>query len=91
MSNTDTSEMEKYEILYQKDRDMTEFMNNFESNKLKELEMIKQLEENITILLDHASRTVDREENLPSYGQVEELKSDFEFKRGEMENAAVTQ
>jgi len=41
MNNTDTSELEKYELLYQKDRDMTEFMDKFEETKAKELDMIK--------------------------------------------------
>ena len=91
MNNTDTSELEKYELLYQKDRDMTEFMDKFEETKAKELDMIKQIEENIVILLDHQSRSIDRGENLPGKEQVQEWESDYQFKKDEMVNAAVTQ
>lgn len=60
LRNNDSSEMQKYEVLYQKDKEMTDFIQSFEPTRQSELEMIKNLEENIVDLMQKTSRLMEK-------------------------------
>lgn len=92
LKSSNTGEMQKYEILYQKDKEMTEFIQSFEQTKQSELEMIKNLEESITSLLEQISRLQERSESLSTQSdQIGDFHNEYDFKMEQMTNAAVTQ
>jgi intraflagellar transport protein 74 len=89
-SSNDSSNKEKYELFYQKDKEMTEFIESFEPTRKAEMEMIKQAEDNITSLLERIAKLTDRRENLPSQEQVKEWESEYHFKIDKTGDSAVT-
>ena len=89
-SSNDNSNKEKYELFYQKDKEMTEFIDSFEQTRKSEMEMIKQAEDNITALLERIAKLTDRRENLPSQDQVKEWESEYHFKVDKTGDSAVT-
>ena len=42
--DNDNAQKQKYEILYKKDKEMTNYIENFDENKNKELEEIQSFE-----------------------------------------------
>ena len=89
-SSNDNSNKEKYELFYQKDKEMTEFIDSFEPTRKSEMEMIKQAEDNIAALLERIAKLTDRRENLPSQDQVKEWESEYHFKVDKTGDSAVT-
>ena len=90
LKNSDDNQMEKYEILAQRDKAMTDFIDSFESTKKGELDMIKNLEDNISQMLEQIATILDRKENLPDQSQVKDWKSEYTYKKEQTTNAAVT-
>lgn len=89
-SSSDTSNVQKYELFYEKDKEMTSFIEGFEGTKKAELEMIKNAEDSITANLERIAKLNDRRENLPSQGQVKEWESEYQFKIDKTGDSAVT-
>lgn len=89
-SSNDNSNKSRYELFYEKDKEMTEFIDNFESTRKSEMEMIKQAEDNITALLEKIAKLTDRRENLPTQDQVKDWESEYTFKVGKTGDSAVT-
>lgn len=89
-SSNDNSNKSRYELFYEKDKEMTEFIDSFESTRKSEMEMIKQAEDNITSLLERIAKLTDRRENLPSQDQVKEWESEYNFKVDKTGDSAVT-
>lgn len=87
---SDQNEAQKYEILAQKDKEITEFMENFDDMQKKDVEQIGILERTIAHLLEHMSKNISRQTNLPSQGDVSELKDDLHFKKGLNEQSEQT-
>jgi len=71
--NPQESEFQKYEVLYKKDKEMTDFMENFDKLKEDEIKQVKQLEETIVKILIHASDNIKRQEILPTKDTVEDM------------------
>lgn len=82
--------IKKYEILYQKDQEMTQFIEAFEPAKQTEMAQTKSLQENIVALLESSSEYLERRDNLPSYNQVQEMKQEYDLKTGLIRNDAMT-
>jgi len=89
-SSNDNSNKSRYELFYEKDKEMTEFIDNFESTRKSEMEMIKQAEDSITGLLERIAKLTDRRENLPSQEQVKDWESEYTFKVGKTGDSAIT-
>ena len=89
-SQSDTTNKEKYELFYQKDQEMTSFIDSFENTRKGEMEMIKRAEDSITGFLERIAKLNDRRENLPSQGQVKEWESEYQFKIDKTGDSAVT-
>ena len=89
-SQSDTTNKEKYELFYQKDQEMTAFIDSFENTKKGEMEMIKRAEDSITGLLERIAKLSDRREDLPTQGQVKEWESEYQFKVDKTGDSAVT-
>merc|ERR1712196_501315 len=59
-------ELQKYEILYQKDKEMTEYIESFEENKEKEIKAIENIENEIIKILEYSSEQIKRKVILPT-------------------------
>lgn len=82
--------IKKYEILYQKDQEMTQFIESFEPTKQVEVAQTKTLQESIVSLLESSSEYLERKDNLPSFSQVQEMKQEYDLKTGLIRNDAMT-
>jgi len=82
--------IKKYEILYQKDQEMTQFIESFEPTKQAEVAQTKTLQESIVSLLESSSEYLERKDNLPSFSQVQEMKQEYDLKTGLIRNDAMT-
>jgi intraflagellar transport protein 74 len=83
-------EAQKYEILYQKEREISEFMEKFEEDKTTYEGQINEHQTTIAALLEHMQRTMIRQNNLPSAAQYKDKKDELAFKQGQVENAETT-
>lgn len=96
VANTDNDDKnaeqdkQKYEILYQRDKEMSEFIDNFESMRNNELNQIRGLEGNIVKLLEEASRIQMTNTDLPSVEEFEKMKTDQAIKENQLGMAQET-
>ena len=73
-------EAQKYEILYQKEREINEFMERFEEEKTTYEGQIGEYQSTIAALLEHMQRTMVRQNNLPTAAQYKDKKEELAFK-----------
>jgi len=96
VANTDNDDKnaeqdkQKYEILYQRDKEMSEFIDNFELMRNNELNQIRGLEGNIVKLLEEASRIQMTNTDLPSVEEFEKMKTDQAIKENQLGMAQET-
>jgi len=96
VANTDNDDKnaeqdkQKYEILYQRDKEMSEFIDNFESMRNNELNQIRGLEGNIVKLLEEVSRIQMTNTDLPSVEEFEKMKTDQAIKENQLGMAQET-
>lgn len=86
----DNDDSQKYEILYQKEKEINDFMTKFEEEKTSYEQQIKDHQELIAGLLEHMQKNLARQHKLPSQMQVNEMKKDLNFKQKQLENAEST-
>ena len=67
--SNDDSQKKKYEILYKKDQEMTEYIKNYDQNTKKELEEIQSFETQICDVLQNASKSLMMMKQLTSKGK----------------------
>ena len=87
---SDENEAQKYEILYQKEKEINEFMEKFEEEKTQYEQEIAQHQSTIAALLEHMSKTMARENNMPTAAQYKDKKDELSFKQGQVDNAENT-
>lgn len=96
VANTDNDDKnaeqdkQKYEILYQRDKEMSEFIDNFELMRNNELNQIRGLEGNIVKLLEEVSRIQMTNTDLPSVEEFEKMKTDQAIKENQLGMAQET-
>jgi len=88
--NTQSGEEQKYEILYQKEKEINAFTEQFEQEKVQYEKEIKEHQELIAKLLEHMQKTLARQNKLPSTHDVREMKDDLKFKQGQLEDSETT-
>ena len=59
-------EMQKYEILYKKEKEINEFMEKYEVDKTTYSEQLTNTQETIVALLEHMQKNLARQNKLPS-------------------------
>lgn len=85
-----TGDSQKYDVLFQRDEEMTTFIDQFAETKEKELGDQKRIQETIVALLEHISTGLKRENNMPSEGRVNEMREDLSFKERQLESSQST-
>lgn len=63
---TEEEDKKKYEILYQKDREMDEFLNSFDKVRYNEINELTKLEKNITEVLEQTAKVLEISNQLPT-------------------------
>lgn len=63
---TEEEDKKKYEILYQRDREMDEFLNSFDKNRESELNEMGSIEETVTELLEQVTKVLEIAGQLPT-------------------------
>jgi len=86
----DNAELKNYEILQEKDTELTNFISNFEQTKRQELEQKNVMESKIEKLLEKISRAHRKILNLPSIAQFNEIMKEGKNKEGQVKIAEKT-
>lgn len=86
----DTGEREKYELLFKRDQEMTEFLDRFEAMRDKELQEQRRVQDTVAALLEHISEGIERERSMPTRSQAEEMKEDLSDKSRELKSSQMT-
>lgn len=81
---------QKYEILYQKEKEINAFTEQFETEKTQYEKEIKDQQNHIASLLEHMQKTLARQNKLPTSAQVDEMRNDLKFKQGQLEDSETT-
>lgn len=83
-------EEQKYEILYQKEKEINDFTEQFQREKAEFEKEIGDSQHLIASLLEHMQKTMARQNKLPSQAQVAEMQADLKFKQGQLEDSETT-
>ncbi|KAJ0401291.1 hypothetical protein P43SY_001822 [Pythium insidiosum] len=89
----DGNDPQKYELLFQRDKEMTAFLESFPAKREDELKSQRQTQLLIVKLLEHISNNMNKEDKLlPSANaaNLEEMKSDLTFKERQLESSVTT-
>lgn len=62
----DSDDQQKYEILYQKEKEINEFITKFEQEKTEYEESIRDSQRVIQAVLEHMTKNIQRQTKLPS-------------------------
>lgn len=78
MANTETSKTQ--DSILAKNKEYTDFIDNFEDNKKNKLKELDNKEELIVALLENVSEKILSKTNLPSKDQFKGIMADLEHK-----------
>eukprot|EP00947_MAST-08B_sp_MAST-8B-sp1_P001371 g1371.t1 len=87
----DSSDSQKYEVLFQRDQEMTSFIEKFEETKQADLAEQANVEKMVVALLEHMSKNAEREYSMPDRDTVNDMREDLTFKERQMESSKSTQ
>ena len=68
-------------MLFKRDKEMTDFIDNFPQVKEKELKSHAKSQHMVVDLLNHISQDLVRQHNLPSEAKVNAMREDLSFKK----------
>jgi len=80
----------KYERLSQRDQEMTQFIAKFDETKAQIVGGIQNTQDTIVGLLEHISRGLGAESNMPSADKLDEMKDEARFKEKQLETSQMT-
>merc|ERR1719407_276103 len=73
----ESTDQHKYEILFSKDQEMSQFIEGFDAAKKEEEEAMHQTQRNICQLLTGMSKVISREKSLPQQSAVREMEEEL--------------
>ena len=80
----------KYEMLFKRDQEMTEFIDRFPETRDKEVMEQRRIQTTVAALLEHISEGIERERSMPSRDAAEEMKDDLGDKQRELKASEMT-
>jgi intraflagellar transport protein 74 len=80
----------KYEAVYERDRKMQHFLDQFSATQRAEVQNKRTLQDTIVSLMQHISKNIDRSENLPSAERMSDLQNELSFKGSQKANSEAT-
>jgi len=81
----------KFEVLFKRDKEMSQFIDNFPEISRQQLEDQEKTRQMIAALLEHISEDLNRQSNIPSKTSVEDMRSDLSFKKRQVDASQSTQ
>lgn len=92
MSEADDPKAQKYQELFQRDKEMSEFIDAFELTKGSEATKIERAHSEVVRMLQSISRRLAMTENtdMMSKSKLDEMNDDLEFKQSQMDNSVST-
>ena len=88
--NTSKNDTHKWELLFQRDNEMTTFLTNFDKQKSETLTDQQRTKETIVALLEHISMGIGSSDETPSQERFEEMKDEVSFKTKQLETSQQT-
>lgn len=89
-NQAETTDKNKYEILMERDKEYTEFINNFDSIKNQELEQVIVLEKSIQNILETMSKNIIKMEKPPTKDVAKVEEDDISYKKRMLDNEMNT-
>lgn len=92
MSEANDPKAQKYQELYQRDKEMSELIDSFEPTKAAESAKIEKSQAEVVRLLGSISRRLAMTEDTDamSKAKLDEMNSEFEFKQSQMDHSVST-
>ena len=81
---------QKYELLFQRDAEMTGFLDKFSTAKEECLADQERTKATITALLEHISAGIGAKDSMPSTERLSEMKDEVSFKTKQLETSQQT-
>ena len=83
-------DMQKYEILYQKEKEINDFVNKFDLDKQQYEKQIEDSQKMVHALLTHMAKVQNRSKALPTGAEMEERKRMLNHKQKVLNDAGNT-
>jgi intraflagellar transport protein 74 len=84
-------DQQKYEILFAKDQEMSQFIASFDSHKAEEDQKLKEKQETIIRLLENISTNINTPSEVTPENHMRDLEDELEFKEKQLKNSETTQ
>lgn len=80
----------KYDVLFERDKEMTAFIESFAGTKDKEIVDQQKIQGTIVDLMSHISEGLARQGHMPNKQRVSEMRDDLSFKQRQLDSAEGT-
>jgi len=87
----ESSDQQKYEILFTKDQEMTAFIDGFHDSKAEEEAKLKEKQESIERLLQNISKSLDLPTDVTPESHLIDMQDELDFKSKALANSETTQ
>jgi len=85
------NDQQKYEILFAKDQEMTQFIDSFAEHKTDEETKMNEKQTSVVRLLENISTALSLNTGLTPDGQMRDMEDELEFKSRQLQNSETTQ
>lgn len=85
------SDQQKYEVLLNKDQEMTAFIEGCDATKAEELAKTKEKQQSIVQLLENISKSLAADKSINMNDQANDLEDELKFKNSQLQNSETTQ
>eukprot|EP00026_Physarum_polycephalum_P003825 Phypoly_transcript_03841.p1 GENE.Phypoly_transcript_03841~~Phypoly_transcript_03841.p1 ORF type:complete len:573 (-),score=114.28 Phypoly_transcript_03841:617-2107(-) len=90
LKESKSDKADKFRELQQRDKEMTQFIDTFEETKQQQMESNTATELTIIALLEHISRGLAAQTNMPTVDALHQMKEDLKYKEQQLENSQTT-
>jgi len=84
-------DQQKYDILFAKDHEMTQFIEGFDASKQEEEAKMKAKQDSITQLLENISRALSLRPDMTPEAHLRDMEDELDFKSRQLQNSETTQ
>jgi intraflagellar transport protein 74 len=85
------SDQQKYEILFSKDQEMSQFIDSYDRLFGEEEAKLAEKQVNVTRLLENISKTAELEKNVTPENHMKDIEDELDFKNKQLQNSETTQ
>uniref|UniRef100_A0A7S4RMS9 Intraflagellar transport protein 74 homolog n=1 Tax=Alexandrium monilatum TaxID=311494 RepID=A0A7S4RMS9_9DINO len=85
------SDQQKYEILFTKDQEMTQFIDSFPDAKTEEEKKLKEKQDAIVALLQNISKAIALPSDVTPESHLRDMEDELDFKSRQLQNSETTQ